>query len=51
MSGPSNDDGRGGRDSDTDAAISGTLANLVASGGDRSTLRFRHLSGTLRVDT
>jgi len=33
----------------TAAAIPGTLVNLAAGGGERSTVRFGHPSGTLRV--
>ncbi|MEN5031923.1 2-methylaconitate cis-trans isomerase PrpF [Pseudomonas sp. Ps21-P2] len=33
----------------TAAAISGTLVNLAAGGGERSAVRFGHPSGTLRV--
>ena len=33
----------------TAAAISGTLVNLAAGGGDREAVRFGHPSGTLRV--
>jgi probable AcnD-accessory protein PrpF len=33
----------------TAAAISGTLVNLAAGGGERSSVRFGHPSGTLRV--
>ena len=33
----------------TAAAIPGTLVNLAAGGGDRTTVRFGHPSGTLRV--
>jgi probable AcnD-accessory protein PrpF len=33
----------------TAAAISGTLVNLAAGGGDRAAVRFGHPSGTLRV--
>lgn len=33
----------------TAAAISGTLVNLAAGGGERSTVNFGHPSGTLRV--
>ena len=33
----------------TAAAIPGTLVNLATGGGDRNTVRFGHLSGTLRV--
>lgn len=33
----------------TAAAISGTLVNLAAGGGDRTAVRFGHPSGTLRV--
>ena len=33
----------------TAAAVSGTLVNLAAGGGERSAVRFGHPSGTLRV--
>jgi hypothetical protein len=33
----------------TAAAIPGTLVNLAAGGGERSSVRFGHPSGTLRV--
>lgn len=33
----------------TAAAVSGTLVNLAAGGGDRNAVRFGHPSGTLRV--
>jgi 2-methylaconitate cis-trans-isomerase PrpF len=33
----------------TAAAISGTLVNLAAGGGERNAVRFGHPSGTLRV--
>jgi 2-methylaconitate cis-trans-isomerase PrpF len=33
----------------TAAAISGTLVNLAAGGGEREAVRFGHPSGTLRV--
>lgn len=33
----------------TAAAVTGTLVNLAAGGGDRSAVRFGHPSGTLRV--
>ncbi|CAN5120516.1 2-methylaconitate cis-trans isomerase PrpF [soil metagenome] len=33
----------------TAAAITGTIVNLAAGGGDRSSVRFGHPSGTLRV--
>ena len=33
----------------TAAAIPGTLVNLAAGGGERTTVRFGHPSGTLRV--
>ena len=33
----------------TAAAIPGTLVNLAAGGGDRTSVRFGHPSGTLRV--
>jgi 2-methylaconitate cis-trans-isomerase PrpF len=33
----------------TAAAVSGTLVNLAAGGGERTAVRFGHPSGTLRV--
>ena len=33
----------------TAAAVPGTLVNLAAGGGDRTSVRFGHPSGTLRV--